>query len=78
MAQAELPRFAFLEPFKEMLSAERYIAIVAANLGLRAGRNGSAFSIDAQIHRSLASALANRLQLDERVGKGQQGRRPGE
>jgi hypothetical protein len=45
--EAELPRFAFLEPFKEMLSAERYIAIVAGQPRYCArGRNGSAFSID--------------------------------
>ena len=77
MVEAELARFALAQPLEEMAAAQGDIAVVAADLGLRAGGDGMAFGIDAQVHRRLAAALAHRLQLDQRVGQREQRRRAG-
>src|SRR6185369_1463875 len=55
-----------------MLAAKRYVAVVAANLGLLARRYSMAFLIDAEIHRRLAPAFADSLQLDQRVRQGEE------
>ena len=70
-----LPRFAFAQPFEEMLAAQRDVAVVSADLGLRAGRDRIALGIDPQVHGRLAPAFANRLQFDQAVAQGQQGGR---
>ena len=66
------------QPLEEVAAAQRDVAVVAADLGLRAGRDGVALGVDAQVHRRLAPALAHRLQFDQRVGEREQGRRAGE
>ena len=66
------------QPLEEMAAAQRDVAVVAADLGLRAGGDGMALGIDAQVHRRLAPAFAHRLQLDQRVGQREQRRRAGE
>ena len=71
-AEAQLARFAFAQPLEEMAAAQRDVAVVAADLGLRAGGDGVAVRIDAQVHRRLAPAFADRLQLDQRVGEREQ------
>ena len=76
--EAELARFAFAQPLEEMAAAERDVAVVAADLGLRAGGDGMAVGVDAQVHRRLAAAFAHRLQFDQRVGEREQRRRAGE
>ena len=73
--EAELPRLAFLEPLEEMPAAQRDIAVVAADFGLRARRDRMTLGIDAEVHGGLAAAFANRLELDQRVGQRQQGGR---
>src|SRR5438874_759515 len=70
--EAELARFAFAQPLEEVLATEREVAVVAADLGLRAGGDGVTFGVDAQVHRRLAPALAHRLELDQRVRQRQQ------
>src|SRR4051812_31197224 len=70
--EAELARFAFLQALVEMLAAQRDIAVVATDLGLRAGRDGVALGIDAQVHRRLAPAFAHRFQFDQAVGEREQ------
>ena len=77
-AEAQLARFALTQPFEEMLAAERDIAVVAADLGLRAGGDRLAFLVDAQVHRRLAPAFAHRLQFDERIRQREQRGRAGE
>ena len=71
-AEAELPRFAFAQALEEMLAAQGDVAVVAADLGLRAGRDGVAVLVDAQVHRRLAAAFANCLELDQRVRERQE------
>ena len=61
-----------------MLAAERDIAIIAADLGLRPGLYRRTTGIDPQVHRRLAPALAHRFDLDQRIGKREQLGRSGE
>ena len=61
-----------------MAAAQRDVAVVAAYLGLRAGRHGMALTVDTQVHRRLAPALAHRFQLDQRIGQREQRGRAGE
>ena len=61
-----------------MLAAQRDIAVVSANLGLRALGHRVAGTIDTQVHRRLAPAFAHRFQLDEIVGNRQQRSTTGE
>src|SRR5690348_16664006 len=76
-AEAQLARFTFAQPLEEMLSAQRDVAVVAADFGLSAGRDGVALGIDAEVHRRLAPAFAHRLQLDQRIRERQERRRTG-
>src|SRR5437868_13836128 len=55
-----------------MAATESNIAVVAADLGLGAARDGMSFGIDAQVHRRLAPAFAYCLQLDQSIGEGQE------
>src|SRR3954447_20193141 len=71
-SEAQLARFAFLQPLEEMLAAERDITVVAADLGLGSGGDGMALGIDSKVHRRLAPAFANRLQFDQRIRQGEQ------
>src|SRR4051812_16407070 len=73
-SQAELARFAFLQPLEEMAPAQSDIAVIAADLGLRACRDCMALGVDAQVHGRLAPAFAYRLQFDQAVGKREQRR----
>ena len=72
--EAQLARFAFAQPLEEMAAAQGDIAVVAADLGLRAGGDRMAVGIDAQVHRRLAPAFAHRFQLDQRIGEREQRR----
>ena len=63
--KAELSRFPFFEPLEEMPPAQRDIAVVATNLRLGAGSDCMTFGIDPQVHRRLAAAFADRLQLNQ-------------
>ena len=74
-AEAQLARFGPREPLHEVAAAERDVAVVAADLGLRRRPDGAAVLVDAQVHRRLAAAFADRLQLDQRVGEREQVRR---
>ena len=65
------------QALEEVAAAQGDVAVVAADLGLGARRDGVAFAVDAQVHRRLAPALAHRLQLDQRVGQREQRRRAG-
>ena len=65
--EAELAGFAFLQPLEKVPAAKGHIAVVAANLRLGAGGDGVTFGIVAQVHRRLAAAFANGLQLDEGI-----------
>ena len=75
--EAQLARFALTQPLEEMPAAQRDIAVVAADLGLRARGDRMALLIDTQVHRRLAAAFAHRLQFDQRVCERQQRRRTG-
>lgn len=55
-----------------MFAAQRHIAIVAADLGLRALPDSRASGIDPQVHRRLAAAVTHSLQFHERVRNAQQ------
>ena len=70
--EAELARLALVQALEEMAPAQSDVAVVAADLGLRAGGDRMALLIDAQVHRRLSAAFANRLQFDERVGEREQ------
>src|SRR5258708_2351131 len=72
--EAELRRFAFFQALEEMAAAERDIAVVAADLGLGSSRDRMALGVDAEVHRRLAAAFADRLQFDQGVGEREQGR----
>src|SRR4029079_16851063 len=63
---------------EEVTAAQRDIAVVAADLGLRAGGNGVAFDIAAEFHCRLAPAFTTRLQFDQRICEREQRRRAGE
>src|SRR5947209_13910452 len=76
--EAELARLALAQPLKEMLAAERDVAIIAADLGLRARRDRVSLGVDAQVHRRLAPAFAHGFELDQRIGEREQRRRAGE
>src|SRR6476469_8067775 len=76
--EAQLARFALAQTFEEMLAAQRDVTVVAADLGLRAGRDRVTFGIDAEVHRRLAPALAHRLELDQRIREREQGGGAGE
>lgn len=58
--------------FVEVPSAQGDITVVAADLGLPAVRDRGAVTVDAQVHGRLASAFADRLDLDQRVGEREQ------
>src|SRR6185369_12258103 len=75
--KAQLPRFALLQTLEEMAAAQSDIAVVAADLRLRARSDRMALGIDAKVHRRLAPAFAHRFQLDQRVREREQSRRPG-
>src|SRR6478752_581835 len=77
-AQAELARFDLAKALEEMPATERDVAVVAADLGLRARRNRVALGVDAKVHGRLAAAFAHRLQLDHRIRQREQRRRAGE
>src|SRR5947209_8569790 len=70
--EAELARFALAQALEEMLAAERDVAVVAADLRLRARGDGMPLGVDAQVHRRLASAFAHSLQFDQRIRERQQ------
>ena len=61
--------FAFPQTLEEMAATKRHIAVVAADLGLRADRDRMTFGIDAQIHGRLAPAIADGLKLDQGIGE---------
>src|SRR5690349_8557941 len=61
-----------------MAAAERDVAVVAAYLGLSARSDGVAALVDAKVHRRLASAFADGLELDHRVRKREEGGGAGE
>mgnify|MGYP001185351906 CR=1 FL=1 len=73
--RAREPDFLNLLPhcFAEMLSTHRDIALVAADLDLRAFFDRVPLFIRAKIHGGLAATVANRLELDEIVGPSEQG-----
>src|SRR5262245_33169108 len=48
--EAHLPRLALAQPLEEMAPAERHIAVVAADFGLRASRDRMALGVDAEVH----------------------------
>src|SRR5262249_30021773 len=56
-----------------MAPAERDIAVVAADFGLGALGDGLAACVDAQVHRRLAAAGADRLDLLQAVRDAEQG-----
>jgi hypothetical protein len=53
-------------------AAERDVAVVAADLDRRALLHRAPVLVDAQVHRRLAPAIADRLQLDQGVGEREQ------
>src|SRR5262245_16627815 len=55
-----------------MATAKRYVALIAANLVLCPFLDREAIRVDPQVHRRLASARADRLELDQVVGDGEQ------
>src|SRR5438045_2053616 len=50
-----------------MPTAERDVAVIAADLGLGPGGDGMALGVDAEIHRRLAATFAYGLELDQRI-----------
>ena len=64
--------------FAEMLSTNRHIALVAADLDLRAFFDRAPLLISAEIHGGLGATVANRLELGESVGPSEQGGTTGE
>src|SRR5262245_14152992 len=53
-----------------MVAAERDITVVAADFGLGPGGDRLALFVDAKVHRRLAAAFADRLELDHRIREG--------
>jgi hypothetical protein len=53
----------------EMAAAHGDVAVVAADLDLGAVAHGVAGGVDAEVHRGLAAAVADRFQLGEIVGE---------
>src|SRR5690606_602107 len=56
----------------ELRTADRDIPLVAADLHLRAVLHGAALGVDPHVHRGLLAAVADRLDLLQLVGPGQQ------
>lgn len=61
------------ECFLEMASAHRDVTIIATNFDLGSFLYGAAVRTDPEIHRGLASAMADGLKLDQIISQGQQG-----
>jgi hypothetical protein len=60
----------------KVLAAHGDIAVIAANLSLRAVYNRPARGVYPQVHRRFAAAMAGSLDFDEVIRKPQQRRRP--
>src|SRR6187402_2996620 len=67
-----------VQGFGEMPAAQRDVLLVSADLRLQAVRDRLAVFVETQVHRRLATAVAHRLELDQRVGDAEQHRRAGE